>query len=308
MYWYFWVIVVALEAVAGAGLVRYWLPDIPAWFVSLALLLSLTLTNLFSVRSFGEFEFWFASIKVAAIVVFLVLGVSVRPRPMAGGRPRGCQSDRAWRFRAERHPSDPDRSGRGYGLLFGAEIVTIAAAETAEPAKAVAKATNSVIRRVLLFYVGSILLVVCLVPWNSAGIATPYVSALTTMGVPAAAQIMNAVVLTAVPSPTEFRSVCVVANAVRAHRARRCPGGPCQAQPQWRAGPRHSARYAVRLRCRGHVVRLAQYRVRVSGQLLRNGGDIRVRADRRVAAAAARAIGTGGSGAAPDTAGGRIPI
>src|ERR1019366_617775 len=73
MYWYFWVIVVALEAVAGAGLVRFWLPNEPAWLISLAVMLALTLTNLISVRSFGEFEFWFASIKVAAIVVFLML-------------------------------------------------------------------------------------------------------------------------------------------------------------------------------------------------------------------------------------------
>jgi GABA permease len=86
------------------------------------------------------------------------------------------------------------------GFYFGAEIVTIAAAEAAEPAKAVARATNSVISRALIFYVGSILLVVCLVPWNSPAIAAPYVSALTALGVPAAAQIMNAVVLTAVLS------------------------------------------------------------------------------------------------------------
>src|SRR5271166_5358037 len=66
MYWYFWVSVVALEAVAGANLVRFWLPNVPAWFISLALLISLTLTNLISVRSYGEFEFWFASIKVVA--------------------------------------------------------------------------------------------------------------------------------------------------------------------------------------------------------------------------------------------------
>jgi GABA permease len=86
------------------------------------------------------------------------------------------------------------------GFYFGAEIVTIAAAETAEPAKAVARATNSVISRVLLFYVGSILLVVCLIPWNSTDILTPYVSALRAMHVPAAAHIMNAVILTAVLS------------------------------------------------------------------------------------------------------------
>ena len=78
MYWYFWVIVVALEAVAGADLLRYWLPDVPGWIISLVLLVMLTLTNLISVKSFGEFEFWFSYIKVAAIVVFLLIaGVHV---------------------------------------------------------------------------------------------------------------------------------------------------------------------------------------------------------------------------------------
>ena len=74
MYWYFWVIVVALEAVAGAKLMQYWLPDVPSWVFTLLLLVIFTLTNLLSVRNYGEFEFWFASIKVAAIVVFLFLG------------------------------------------------------------------------------------------------------------------------------------------------------------------------------------------------------------------------------------------
>ncbi|BAL25448.1 gamma-aminobutyrate transport protein, RpoS-dependent, APC family [Azoarcus sp. KH32C] len=200
MYWYFWVIVVALEAVAGADLVRFWLPDVPSWTISLGLLVTLTLTNLISVKSFGEFEFWFASIKVAAIVVFLFLGglyvcglwpdvpASVANLTEHGGfMPNGIV---------------PVLTGAvaATGFYFGAEIVTVAAAETAEPERAVAKATSSVITRVLFFYVGSILLVVCLVPWNSTGMATPYVSALNAMGIPAAAQIMNAIVLTAVLS------------------------------------------------------------------------------------------------------------
>src|SRR5215218_9833269 len=74
LYWYFWVIVVGFEAVAGAGILQKWLPDIPLWIMSLGLLLLMTATNLFSVRSYGEFEYWFASIKVAAICAFLVLG------------------------------------------------------------------------------------------------------------------------------------------------------------------------------------------------------------------------------------------
>ncbi|WP_186248903.1 MULTISPECIES: amino acid permease [unclassified Burkholderia] len=203
MYWYFWVIVVALEAVAGAKLIQFWLPDTPAWIISLALLVVLTLTNLISVGSYGEFEFWFSSIKVGAIVVFLFLGglyvlglwpasmhtTSVLPTLLGHGgfMPLGI---------------GPVMSGAvaATGFYFGAEIVTIAAAEAKEPAKAVAKATNSVITRVLGFYGGAVALGVALVPWNSHQMATPYVSALEVMGLPAAANVMNAIVLTAVLS------------------------------------------------------------------------------------------------------------
>ncbi|NPT58165.1 amino acid permease [Paraburkholderia elongata] len=203
MYWYFWVIVVAVEAVAGAKLVQFWLPDTPAWAISLVLLVVLTATNLISVGSYGEFEFWFASIKVAAIILFLFLGAlyvlglwpasmhttAVMPTLLSHGglMPKGI---------------GPVLSGAvaATGFYFGAEIVTIAAAEAHEPVKAVAKATNSVITRVLIFYVGSILLVVALVPWDSPRMATPYVSALSAMGIPAAANVMNAIVLTAVLS------------------------------------------------------------------------------------------------------------
>jgi GABA permease len=203
MYWYFWVIVVAVEAVAGAKLVQFWLPDVPAWLISLVLLVMLTATNLISVGSYGEFEFWFSSIKVSAIVVFLFLGAlyvlglwpsslhthAVLPTLLGHGgfMPKGI---------------GPVLSGAvaATGFYFGAEIVTIAAAEAREPARAVAKATNSVITRVLVFYVGSVLVVVALVPWNSPQMLTPYVSALESMGLPAVAHFMNAIVLTAVLS------------------------------------------------------------------------------------------------------------
>ncbi len=200
MYWYFWVIVVALEAVAGAAIVQFWLPDAPGWIISLTLLVLLTLSNLISVKSFGEFEFWFASIKVAAIVVFLFLGglyvLGLWPGVSASVANLSAHGGFA------PHGIVPVLTGAvaATGFYFGAEIVTIAAAETAEPEKAVAKATNSVITRVLVFYVGSVFLVVCLVPWNSIGMKTPYVSALNVIGIKAAAEIMNAVILTAVLS------------------------------------------------------------------------------------------------------------
>jgi GABA permease len=200
MYWYFWVIVVALEAIAGAGLIRFWLPNQPTWLISLALLASLTLTNIVSVRSYGEFEFWFASIKVAAIIAFLMLAAVFVLGLWPGVAPSAANLTAHGGFAPNGMVPIFTGAVAATGFYFGAEIVTIAAAEAAEPAKAVAKATNSVITRVLVFYVGSILLVVCLVPWNSPDIATPYVSALRAMGIPAAAQIMNAVVLTAVLS------------------------------------------------------------------------------------------------------------
>lgn len=200
MYWYFWVIVVALEAVAGADLLAYWLPSVSPWLFTLGLTALFTLVNLLSVRSWGETEFWFASIKVAAIVVFLCAGAtfSLGLWPGASGGFANLTAHGGFLPNG----IGPVLTGAvaATGFYFGAELVTIAAAESAEPEQAVARAVQSVISRVLVFYIGSIFLVVTLLPWNDAGIARPYVSALEVLGVPAAAQIMNAVILTAVLS------------------------------------------------------------------------------------------------------------
>jgi GABA permease len=204
MYWYFWVIVVAVETVAGSHLVQFWLPDVPAWLIGLVLLVTLTMTNLFSVGSYGEFEFWFASVKVAAIIVFLFLGglFVFGLWPGAAGHASLPVASIAAHGGFMPNGIGPVLAGAvaATGFYFGAEIVTIAAAEAHEPERAVAKATNSVITRVLVFYAGSILLVVAIVPWNSPGMATPYVSALEAMRIPAAAHVMNAIILTAVLS------------------------------------------------------------------------------------------------------------
>jgi GABA permease len=200
MYWYFWVMVVAMEAVAGSDLIRFWLPDVPPWVVSLSLLVALTVTNVISVKSFGEFEFWLASVKVAAISVFLFLAVLFVAGLWPGASPSVANLTTHGGFAPNGLLPILTGAVAATGFYFGAEIVAIAAAETLEPAKAVARATNSVITRVLVFYLGSILLVVCLVPWNSVGIVRPYVSALDAMHIPGAKHIMNAVVLTAVLS------------------------------------------------------------------------------------------------------------
>jgi GABA permease len=201
LYWYFWVIVVGFEAVAGAKVIQYWLPDVPLWLASLILMTLMTATNLFSVSSFGEFEFWFAGIKVAAIVVFLFLGTLF----VLG----------LWPGKAMDFSNLTAHGGffpHGVGAIFaaivvvifsmvGAEIATIAAAESPDPGRAIARATNSVITRIAVFFVGSIFLLAVILPWNSAELAgSPYVAAFRLMGIPYADQIMNAVVLTAVLS------------------------------------------------------------------------------------------------------------
>lgn len=200
MYWYFWVIVVALEALAGARLLNFWFPAVPPWTSTLGLILAFTALNLLSVRSWGEVEYWFASIKVAAILAFLLVGLAGIARLLpgfdtglanltahGGFMPRGIGPVLAGAVAAT-------------GFYFGAELVIVAAAESAEPEENVARATQSVIGRVLLFYLGSIFVVVTVLPWNSPDVLQPYVGALQRLQVPGAAVIMNAVILTAVLS------------------------------------------------------------------------------------------------------------
>jgi GABA permease len=200
LYWYFWVIVIGFEAVAGAKVLQYWI-EAPLWLISLILMTLMTLTNLFSVSSFGEFEFWFAGIKVAAIVIFLVLG-SVFVLGLWPGR------DLDFSNLTQQGGFFPNGVSEIFAAIVvvifsmvGAEVATIAAAESPDPGRSIAKATNSVILRIAIFFVGSIFLLAVILPWNSAELAaSPYVAAFNEMGIPYADDIMNAVVLTAVLS------------------------------------------------------------------------------------------------------------
>ncbi|WP_396915883.1 amino acid permease [Mycolicibacterium sp.] len=201
LYWYFWVIIVGFEAIAGAKIVQYWIPGIPLWLCSLILLTAMTVSNLLSVSSFGEFEFWFAGIKVAAIVLFLTIG---------GAYVLGLWPGRSMDFsNLTAHGGFLPNGGWAITAaivtvifsMTGAEVATIAAAESHNPERAVAKAGNSVIARIAIFYVGSMFLLVTIVPWNDDTVAaSPYVAAFSDMGLPYADHVMNAVVLTAVLS------------------------------------------------------------------------------------------------------------
>ncbi|MBU3079323.1 amino acid permease [Sphingomonas quercus] len=201
LYWYFWVVVVAIEAIAGAVIIQGW-TGLPVWLIGVALMAVLTAVNLMSTRSYGEFEFWFSSIKVAAILVFILLTGSYVLGLGSGAGSGGFANLTAhggfmpFGFRAV-------LAGITSVIfaLTGAEIATIAAAESAEPGRTVARMTSTVALRILIFYVLSILLIVTIVPWNTIqpGVS-PFATALTRLDIPGAATAMTAVVLVAVLS------------------------------------------------------------------------------------------------------------
>ncbi|MBB3860530.1 L-asparagine transporter-like permease [Novosphingobium hassiacum] len=200
LYWYFWVIVVAIEAIAGAVIIAQWLP-FEVWQIGCVLLALMTLVNLFSARSYGEFEFWLSTAKVVAIVGFIVIAAlwafgvtSPTGNTFANLTAHGGFAPKGWGAVV----------GGVTSVIFalcGAEIATVAAAESKAPAKVIARMTGSVALRILLFYVLSLILIVAVQPWNTVVPGqSPFASSLALMGIPFAATIMNAVVLVAVLS------------------------------------------------------------------------------------------------------------
>src|SRR6202035_4079288 len=190
----------AVEAIAGAKIVHAWI-DLPEWELGLGLMAVMTGVNLLSARSYGEFEFWFSSIKVSAIIAFIVLAAAY-----------------AFGWTSHQGPTFANLTSHGgfmpkgiltvlagavtvFFALTGAEITTVAAAESQEPSRAVARMSTSVIIRILTFYVFSILLILCVVPWDSIHVGeSPFTLALTTMNFSWASTAMSVIILTAVLS------------------------------------------------------------------------------------------------------------
>lgn len=200
LYAYFWIIVVAFEALVGAKMVAT-MSGLPDWLAALGLLSALTAVNLVSVRSYGEFEFWFASIKVAAVVGFLIAGVCW----LAGiGRPDATLLPALFSYEAFVPKGPLAILASIPAVIFGicaSEIAVIAARESNDSLQSISRLAVSVIVRVLIFYLGSVLVIVAIVPWKGIVAGTsPFVTALERMHVPFASQAMNAVVLTAVLS------------------------------------------------------------------------------------------------------------
>jgi GABA permease len=201
LYWYFWVLVVPVEAIAGAKILQTWIPFLSPLQIGLGLMTIMTAVNLMSARSYAEFEFWFASIKVAAILVFVAIAASyafgwTAPHGATFGNlsAYGGFAPHSWIAVLAAVPTV-------YFAMTGAEITTIAAAESAQPGRAVANMTTTVIWRILIFYVVSIFLIVSVIPWSTVRSGeSPFTLALNAMHVPWADKIMSAIILTAVLS------------------------------------------------------------------------------------------------------------
>ncbi|WP_168789674.1 amino acid permease [Paraburkholderia aromaticivorans] len=189
LYWFKWMITIAIEALLLGSIIHDFLPFIPIWVGAFAMTVIVISSNVYSVRSFAEFEYWLSFAKVATIIIFLALGISI----LLG-------------FQNNVHPtvlSDLTASG-GFmpnGMspvlagvivvifsLGGSEIAAVASGESEDPRKNVIKAIRSVVVRVLVFYVGSVLILILCVPWtDKAALKSPYVSLFSMAGFPLAA-------------------------------------------------------------------------------------------------------------------------
>ncbi|MDI2126031.1 amino acid permease [Yinghuangia seranimata] len=202
LYWWMLTVVLAVESTGAARIAHGWWPDVPQWVFALAVMLFFTGANLLSVKVFGESEFWFAAVKVFAIVAFLVLGVlaiaGVLPDTDAPGAANlaghGGFLPNGW-------------SGVVTGLLAvvfafgGLEVATIAAAESEDPSRSVARAVRTIVWRIVLFYIGSVAVVVTLLPWDSDAVGSgPYAAVLDRIGVPGTAVLMDVIVFVALLS------------------------------------------------------------------------------------------------------------
>lgn len=201
LYWYYQMIIVGFEAVVGAELIRYWLPDVPAWLISTALLVLMTLVNLVSVSSFGKFEYWFAGIKILAVTAFVVVGAMY----IFGAWPGATMDFSNLTSHGGLIPNGGWTMLAGVVVVIfsmvGAEVVTVAAAESSEPGIAIKRAVNAVIYRVLFFFVCSSLIISTIIPWDSIPVGTsPFLLALQVLNIPGVAHVLNFVILISVLS------------------------------------------------------------------------------------------------------------
>jgi len=202
--WLWWVqlvIVIAAEAVGAAGLLATVWPAVPVPMAALAFMLFFTAINLLGVKNFGEFEFWFAILKVVAIIGFILIGVAL----LMGWLP-DVASPGLSNFTAHGGFAPKGLAGVGAALLVvvfafgGTEIVAVAAAETEDPERSIARAIRTVAWRILVFYIGSLSVIIAVVPWTSEALKSPFAAVLQVVNIPGAATAITLIAVIALLS------------------------------------------------------------------------------------------------------------
>lgn len=196
LYWFNWVIIVAIEAGLIGQMVNMWFPAIPVWVASVVFPALMMATNVFSVKAYGEFEYWLAAMKITAIIAFLIVGVAMILGFIPGYEPQGFSviTENGGLFPKGFFPVLLSVIFITFSLS-GSEVAAIAAGESENPEKNIIKAINAVVWRLLLFFVGSVAIIVMIIPYNDEkALATPYASVFNIAGLPAAGTIMNIVI------------------------------------------------------------------------------------------------------------------
>lgn len=202
--WLWWVqlvIVIAAEAVGAAGLLATLWPQLSVPLTALGFMLLFTVINLFGVKNFGAFEFWFSLIKIVAILAFIAIGIAL----LAGALP-AVPSPGLSNFVANGGFAPNGIAGIGAALLVvifafgGTEIVAVAAAETADPGRSIARAVRTVAWRIAIFYLGSISVIIAVVPWNSTALKSPFAAVLSVANIPGAASAITLIAVIALLS------------------------------------------------------------------------------------------------------------
>lgn len=213
-YWFNYVLVSMVELAVVGTFVNYWFPDIPKWVSAIVFLVAIAALNLMGVNHFGEFEFWFALIKIFAVIAMILGGlyVIIANVPTASGVRASfanlfTEGDGFMPHGLLSHNADGTWSGLMMALIVvmfsfgGTELIGITAGETENPRVTIPKATNRIIWRILVFYICALGVIMAVVPWDTIdGNSSPFVQIFDSVGVHAAAAILNFVCLTAVMS------------------------------------------------------------------------------------------------------------
>ena len=202
-YWFCWIAIAMADLTAIGMYVRYWAPGVPQWLPELIALILLLALNMVAVSLFGELEFWFALIKVVAIIAFILVGVyMILTHYQTSAGPAAIST--LWS-----HGGFFPKGAKGFILSFqmvtfafaGIELVGLVAGETKNPEKVLPEAINNIPIRIILFYLGSLFVIMSIYPWNSLNAnESPFVEVFSEIGITMAASIINLVVLSAAAS------------------------------------------------------------------------------------------------------------